>query len=89
MIVNVSRNGGRMVATVSLACEDDDPPATISISGEIRDEITGVPLEGVEIYSCPGTYQRLVHLRIYEKRLKGVSDACGRFSVTIPVDEAR
>jgi hypothetical protein len=69
------------------ACDRSEPENTIHLTGQITDLLTGSPIRGMNVYSCPGTAFGNATVTISTKILKTTTDDCGRYSITIPGNE--
>jgi hypothetical protein len=68
------------------ACSDD--PSMIAITGSVKDDVTGLPIENVGIYFCPGSYFGNATVQVYAKDQVGTTDGCGEFYIKVPAEKA-
>jgi hypothetical protein len=69
------------------ACSESGSENSFRLTGKITDELTGSPIAGMNIYSCPRTAFGNGFVSVVSKIHKGTTDDCGRYSITIPEDE--
>jgi hypothetical protein len=73
---------------IGSSCETDERETTYHYAGFVYDNVTGNPIPDMEIYACTGTHFGNAAIRIAEKILKGRTDHCGYYSISIPEAEA-
>jgi len=79
------------VSVVSCHHSDEEAPESeksFHYTGVVHDQLTGSPIRNMSIYSCPGTHFGNISIQVTNKILKGTTDDCGNFSITIPSSEA-